>query len=454
MAPKGGITVAGLHIAAAKASAREAQTLPSDAGVALSCRFLGVSDGNGGVLPEARPTCRNDALFRWTAIVGLRTETIEVAVRCDNAVDIKRIIPVPEVWKVALQCLKLDSIAATAARALTARSALEALDCQVLGIAKPSPLPRPGRRLVPGATAVLREPGGQLHVLLCALVSGSTWICYGPDCKRPLGGPISAEDLLVRDIVAEAAEPAAKRAKVAARPTQLSAWAATQPAAWNSIVALARFKAEEHVAAQEHRALDASLAAAGYEPSAWLWPAGSGRAELASLWRWQRSGEQRHELVLLRLDSVLGRQTVPHPVNTDADGNLYDRLLRSADIEAELRKAPCRYMGLELNDGAFEPDPARWSPEAIQASLGKLKVSVSFRWEHVARDGAPLHGSISASNLLHLDRPVPHNPLQRGAPYGITITPDFVAAVAGNTLPGQLGVNTGFMMVANCFIIV
>ena len=272
-------------------------------------------------------------------------------------------------------------------------------------------------------------------MLLCAHVQDTVWICYSPDCAS--GGSFSFEDLLVKDVVAEAAAqaPPRKRAKGRASGSPLSAWASRHTSAWNLVVAAAGFKAEECRAAAGHRTFDEAAASAGFEANPWQWPPNSAHAEVAALWVWQRSGERRHELVKARLHHALERQAIPSPADTDADGALWDRLLRAAELEGELRKAPCKYLGLEWQ-GVFEADPAKWPAQGYQAGLGKTKAEVCFCWEHVTLGGKPLHGSISVTHLLHGKNAVPHNPLPRSAPYGLTFTPAFLAAVAENVLPG------------------
>jgi hypothetical protein len=441
MAPKKGrITIEGLHAAAAKAAEVEVKSLPSEGkGLALTCTFLAVCDCNGRLLPDAAPTCRNHGLFQWRIEGDGLSETSNSTVRCDHALAENRNIPLPDSWRFALRCQGLQTIANKSAQVLAARSGLEALECHVLGVAKPSPS-MTGLDRAPGTEVALREPNTdtKLSVLLCALVRDNVWVCFTPNgIQPPAGGSNYLDGLIVKDIISEAwcAEPARKKSKARARNGELCTWATLHTSTWSFTLALASFMAEEHRARAEHRALDVSVAGQGFESDVWRWPPNSGNSILAVVWTWQRSGEQRFEFARVRLDHVFARQGMPAPQNSDADGSLYDRLLRAADNEGELGKAPCKYLGLDCG-GFFEPDPAKWPAAAYQACLGKMKASVTFLWEHVTQGGQPLRASISANDLLHHNRDIPHNPLGRGAPYGLAFTSDFLTAVAGNVLPG------------------
>jgi hypothetical protein len=434
MAPKTAVTAERLHAAALRAVMVEMSALaPENRDVVLACKFVGIADASGALAEDILPSSRANGLFEWTASAAAMSEASTVAVQCRDALKEERTIPLPESWRFALRCRTLETMAAKSAEGLATKTGLEQVRCCMLGVAKSTSLPAIGAELVAGAEISLTGPAGnQVQVLLCAHVAGSTWVCYAPGLDEGSEGSFSEDNLLIKDIEvsAEAECPPRKRAKGKAKGTKLFAWAATHPAVWNLVVAVAAFKAEECQATAENRVLDVAVATAGFEANPWRWPPNSSHAEVAALWLWHRSGNVRHELIRARLHHIFERKTFPAPNDTDGDGALWDRLLRVADQEGELRKAPCKYLGLE-KQGIFESDPSKWPLQGC-----KTKAEVWFCWEHVTLGGKPLRVSISVTHLLHDNRPVPHNPIPRTAPYGLTFTPAFLAAVAENVLPG------------------
>jgi hypothetical protein len=429
------IDAARLEAAAAKAAAAEQASISEEvAGIALTCRYLGVADSTGGIAEGVRPTAKKEALFEWSADAsGLPREKCSVTIRCDNAVGARPYgVPFPPPWRVALRCAGLGDIAISSARDLAARTSLEGLRCQLVGAAKPSFLPPADAAQVTGAEVLLQDTDGvRQRALLTAHVSDNVWLCLfgAADVEMAL----SAENLATADITAgvQVGPPLAKRSKCGPDEVDLRAAAATDPAAWNFLVATATFKAEGIRAAAAGRPFDEGMATIGFEKNAWQW---SGRAaDIAFLWRWRRGTEWRHELVKAKLDNVLTRGAVVAPAGCDVDGDLHDRLLQVAAVEAELRKAPVKYLGLFDGD-RFEPDPSKWSSKLHGGC--KTKATVTYEWEHVLCDGQPLHGSTSANNLIYLGQSVPFHPLGRAAPLNLTLTPDFLAAVAFNVKPG------------------
>ncbi len=426
-----------LEAAAAKAAAAEQASIPEEiAGIALTCRYLGVADGAGGVAQGVRPTAKKEALFEWSAnVAGLPRERCSVTVRCDNAVAARPYgVLFPPPWRVALRCTSLGDIAISSARDLAARTSLEGLRCQVVGAAKPSFLPPADAAQVTGAEVLLQDTDGvRQRALLAAHVSDNVWFCVFGAADVEMAPALSAENLVTADIAAgvQLGPPLAKRSKFGADEVDLRAAATADPAAWNYIVATATFKAEGIRAAASGRPFDEGMATIGFEKNSWQWTGLP--TDVTFLCRWRRSSELRRELVKARIASVLTRGVVAAPQGCDVDGDLHDRLLQVAAVEAELRKAPVKYLGLFDGD-RFEPDPSKWSSKLHGGC--KTKATVTYEWEHVLCDGQPLHASTSATHLLHLGQPVPFNPLGRSAPLNLTLTPDFLAAVAFNVKPG------------------
>lgn len=180
----------------------------------------------------------------------------------------------------------------------------------------------------------------------------------------------------------------------------------------------------------------AQLSLAGFETSSWEWPAA--KTDVAFLWSWQRAGEWCHEFVWARLDHVLERGAVPAPQGSDSDGELWDRLVEAAQQEALRRRAPVKYLGLELprvGEGRFlEPDPSKWPS---REDVSKIKLPVTLEWLGVSiPSGEPLRAQSSFTNLVHLGQAIPHCPLGRSAPSHLTFSVQFMDAVADARKPG------------------
>ena len=81
----------------------------------------------------------------------------------------------------------------------------------------------------------------------------------------------------------------------------------------------------------------------------------------------------------------------------------------------------CRYLGLQTASGDFEPDPHNWAlPDGV---MNKENAMVWYEWLHVIRAGThpkPHRVCIEARHIVHDSRSVPHNPLSRSCPHGLT----------------------------------
>ncbi len=129
---------------------------------------------------------------------------------------------------------------------------------------------------------------------------------------------------------------------------------------------------------------------------------------------------------------MLIKKTVPCPAGMcQQEAEIYRKLLAAAETETRESKAPCVYLGVEVDGGVFEPDVDNWPESEVE----KTKRHVCYEWLHVSRGEAPHRVVFNATDLLHHRRRVPLNPL-RACPTNLTFTIDFMQAVANNGLDG------------------
>ncbi len=178
MAPKAVVTAERLASAAQRAVDIETAHLePENRDILLSCTYLGVADASGALAVDACLSTRAKGLFEWTASADCFREVSTVAVQCRDALKEGRSIPFPDSWRFALRCRTLEAIAAKSAKELSARTGLEQLRCQVLGVAKIAAASVSGAAPTIGAEVSLQGPADStLRCLLCAHVAESTWV--------------------------------------------------------------------------------------------------------------------------------------------------------------------------------------------------------------------------------------------------------------------------------------
>ncbi len=131
------------------------------------------------------------------------------------------------------------------------------------------------------------------------------------------------------------------------------------------------------------------------------------------------------------------RTSIPVPSGmNENDADLFRRLVAAAEIETKTTKAPCRYLGLEIASGLFEPDPTRWPADTRNER--KTHVNVCFEWSYVKSQGSPSGGHRVTCRVNNLcgGRRVALNPLTRACPSGLTFTVDFFEAVAQTVRDG------------------
>ena len=182
-----------------------------------------------------------------------------------------------------------------------------------------------------------------------------------------------------------------KRRKRDGREEELRKSAVAHAPKIDQLVAVAAHRAEEIRAGAEARAMNEEIARAGFERNPFRWES-RGRedqVEVGIAWSWRCSdGRRITHLMFSRLDHVPARQ-VPTPSGlADADAISLRRLGCIASSETEEGKSPCKYLGVEVADGKFEPDPAKWPTRCLPSTQRKTHAKVSFEWEHVLSNGA------------------------------------------------------------------
>ena len=228
-----------------------------------------------------------------------------------------------------------------------------------------------------------------------------------------------------------------KRIRTHLRESELRKLASDKSSKLDQLLAIAAYKAEAIRSNTGQRPTDEEAALSGFEQNPFRWEA-QGRqsqVEVGFLWSWQgRDGVGRKSFVFSQLHNVFRRQ-VPRPPGLDeADADLYKRLLESASLETKQRKAPCKYLGVDIGTGKFEADPGKWPSRSY---LGKkTHATVYFEWEHVLSEELPHRCSISVDDLLHNQRSVAGHPLKRSAFSNLTFSIEFMKAVAANVHQG------------------
>lgn len=176
MPPKGAFTLERVHGFATLAVER-AQARLTDEGLVfahLSCEYRGVAGADGVTDLQAKASYRSTLVYEWRVCAAGVNEKSLVTVRCGHASD--RGVPFPDSWQTALKCQQLTSVAKSAAEEARAEIGRE-VDCMVVGVVK-GPSSTSSDETVPGNILLLESGVARIPYILCALVSGSTWLCH------------------------------------------------------------------------------------------------------------------------------------------------------------------------------------------------------------------------------------------------------------------------------------
>ena len=107
---------------------------------------------------DGKPRKRSRVSFEWRIYIGEFDERQAITLNCGNAC--KQGVPFPQHWKTAVWCTCLIQKAAEPVEKLRGKTAVVDLDCAVMGLPKPAPLPPDGAEHVAGAVIPLRKPNG------------------------------------------------------------------------------------------------------------------------------------------------------------------------------------------------------------------------------------------------------------------------------------------------------
>jgi hypothetical protein len=282
------------------------------------------------------------AFFEWRVCGENVDRSCTSKVRCGNAV--QQGVPFPREWLTPLRCRDLPRIAKSSAQRVHEDCGVD-VQCRVLGQPRKSNLPPCGAPQSPGSTVVLQtSKGPRLEYLLCAHVNEDVWLCHRGTFvgnKFDSKNSFDPQDLVLRDILRDAWEdspPATKRIRAHLHAGQLRNAAHTRQAAWDRLVAVATFRAEEIRAADQHRPCNEDAASSGFEQNSWSWAACDGRAshaEIAVLWSfYSEAGAWQQKIEYAFLHHVLSQRRVAAPEHFRAS----DVGKRSASLDNATRR--------------------------------------------------------------------------------------------------------------------
>ena len=96
-----------------------------------------------------------------------------------------------------MRCSNLQTVAEDAAKAARDEIGGE-IACKLLGVAMRTAIPEPCEHL-PGATVLLAGDGSRMAHLLCARITGDTWLCHRgsfQDGKLNESDPLNEHDMV------------------------------------------------------------------------------------------------------------------------------------------------------------------------------------------------------------------------------------------------------------------
>jgi hypothetical protein len=198
MPPKGAFTIERVQQFGVAAVERARAAIAKDGGPScghLSCNYRGVVKDDGACDINERATFRGTIAYEWRVCACGYDEKALVSVRCGNASD--RGVPFPDGWQTAVRCSNLQTVAEDAAKAARDEIGGE-IACKLLGVAMRTAIPEPCEHL-PGATVLLAGDGSRMAHLLCARITGDTWLCHRgsfQDGKLNESDPLNEHDMV------------------------------------------------------------------------------------------------------------------------------------------------------------------------------------------------------------------------------------------------------------------
>ena len=305
--------------------------------------------------------------------------------------------------------------------------------CLLLGLPKSATVA--GTSGAPGSAVEIHAASGlKQSYLLCAHVERDSWLAH----KGSMTGgaldeddPFSTRDLCApENIPRRLPEDGAARRRIGphTKGEQLLEAAQNHQQSWNRAVATAAKRAEEIRAAR--RPVEMMVASAGFQADPFKW-------EFA--WVWWAGGRWHRQLVAARAhQSADPTRGIPLPDALQTD----DRQLAAANSTV-----PCECLGVQLDGGAYEPDPRKWPRNRYPAGEKSHAVVWCGR-KHVARgDAKKLHRvPVYANNIAKpkkdgdapdadksaTPRSLPQNPLDSSCPRELYFSVEFMQAFAQN----------------------
>jgi len=327
-----------------------------------------------------------------------------------------------------MQCLGLDQLCEVAVSKAQLPD-ISNVRCTVLGQARlPAALGATG----PGRTIALHVMGARVVYLLCAHVHQGIWLCHrGSYTDGHLDdNPFHEQDLVRKDIEEEAWDTRlTKRIRSTSAMNTLRALVQDSDYAWCELVAVARFRAAELRSQLTGNPLDEE-ATQGFERNPWMWrPTGewASQSRISFLWSWAaRDGTSMRVFEHALLNNLVQRSVpIPRSMN-QKDLDFFRQLVAVADMETRLTKAPCKYLGIQLSPGSYEPDPHLWPAAALAQQ--KSHASVIYEWQYVTTAGKPHTVTCRVNHVVYGGRRVSMNPF-RSCPTGLHFDIAFFEAV-------------------------
>ena len=379
---------------------------------------------------EANITSQTVVPFEWQIDVGGVCHSEVVSVRADHA--LQRGLHEPKSWIIARACSNLDAIAQHASVTHSERLGLD-LSCSILG---QRTVVADHASAAGNTVALITCNGERMEFLLCAHIYGDRWLCHRGTLvngKLDCDNPFSPDGLAEKDVVSEAFVPGDPPLKRITRTpklsgTQLQEARRAHNGAWDIVVATALVKSAEIRKRSMHDSCDTQIV--GFERDPFKWAVGTRQSHLYVAWAWQSAGMWQRAVTRALLDNVMSTRQLPLPPGISTTPQCtYLQLMEAAARQ----KAPCRYLGLELCDGSYEPDPANWQHTG-GVGCPASHTKVYYEWVHVLRGTSPYRVCVHANHAVH--RAIPGCPLNKSAPSGLCFSMPFMDTLAESKKPG------------------
>ena len=267
---------------------------------ALSCLYRGVITSNGDYDSSVKVKSDSKLAFQWRARGKGFDEAYCVQIRCDNVH--KWGVTFPPGWKHVMKSLDLQAVINKQALQTGIDSSVTSLRCKLVGTPRHVAAPVTDR-----STGASFELHG-VEVVLCASVIDEEWLVhmgsFDEDGELCATNPFQAKDLLLKDLGAGDEAQPRKRIRRHLHTGQLRVLLKSHPKMFDSVVAVARYRAEVIRAERETRAVQEAEVARHFESSPWHWHNTTWDITVYLLWTWHTRGMRRTGLTSIRLDKL------------------------------------------------------------------------------------------------------------------------------------------------------